>query len=240
MSVAIRLLETRKFLGLSQKDMGRRFGVSGTTWQNYELENASPNAHVLARLSAEGFDINWVLTGDGAMRAGDAAQAAPPAGFSELGARELRRGELGGEGRHVLVPRLTLRTIEDEAGRPMAVEDRSLFDALSFRRSFIEEELKAGTEDLVAIEAPDDAMLPAIARGDILLADTSEPRLRGSGVYIFASGGALMVRRLQVRIDGGVTVSSDNAARYPAEEIEREALGRVKIVGRVIWRGGRL
>lgn len=240
MSISARLGGIRKFLGLSQKEMGRRVGVSGTTWQNYELENASPNAHVLAHLSGEGFDINWVLTGEGAMRHEDAAADRPAPGFSELGTRELRRGEIGGEGRHVLVPKLTLRAIEGEDGRRMTVEDRVMLDTLSFRRDFIDRDLKTDAADLVAIEAPDDAMLPSIAPGDLLLADTSEPKLRGNGIYIFSSGGALTVRRLQIRLDGGFTVSSDNAARYPAEEIEPEALGKVRILGRVIWRGGRL
>lgn len=240
MSVSVRLGGIRKFLGLSQKEMGRRVGVSGTTWQNYELENASPNAHVLAHLSGEGFDINWVLTGEGTMRHEEAAPGNPAPGFSELGSRELRRGEIGGEGRHVLVPKLTLRAIEGEDGRRMTVEDRTMLDMVSFRRDFIAGELKAEAADLVAIEAPDDAMLPSIAPGDLLLADTSEPRLRGNGIYVFASGGALTVKRLQIKLDGGITVSGDNSARYPAEEIEPEALGKVRILGRVIWRGGRI
>ena len=240
MSVASRLTEIRRFLGLSQKEMGKRVGVSGTTWQNYELENASPNAHVLAHLSGEGFDMNWVLTGQGAMRGGEPKLERKDAGFSELGPRELERGALGGTGRHVLVPRLTLRTIEGETGGRMTVEERTMLDALSFRRDFVERELRADTASLVAIEMPDDAMQPTFNPGDLLLADTSEPKLRGSGVYVFASGGALMVKRLQMKLDGGVTVSSDNAERYPPEEIERDALDRVKIVGRVIWRGGRL
>ena len=115
-----------------------------------------------------------------------------------------------------------------------------MLDTISFRRDFIERDLKTGTTTLVAVEMPDDAMQPTFNAGDILLADTSDPQLRGSGVYVFASGGALMVKRLQMKLDGGLTVSSDNAERYPPEEIERDALDRVKIVGRVIWRGGRL
>ncbi|WP_365708329.1 S24 family peptidase [Parvibaculum sp.] len=240
MTVAARLTQIRRFLGLSQKDMGKRVGVSGTTWQNYELENASPNAHVLAHLSGEGFDMNWVLTGQGDMRGGAPKLETKEAGFSELGPRELARDEMGGAGRHVLVPRLTLRTIEGETGERMTVEEQTMLDAISFRRDFIERELKAGTGNLVAVEMPDDSMQPTFNPGDLLLADTSEPHLRGSGVYVFASGGALMVKRLQMKLDGGVTVSSDNAERYPPEEIERDALDRVKIVGRVIWRGGRL
>ncbi|WP_350121493.1 S24 family peptidase [Parvibaculum sp.] len=240
MTVAARLVQIRRFLGLSQKDMGKRVGVSGTTWQNYELENASPNAHVLAHLSGEGFDMNWVLTGQGDMRGGGPKLETKEAGFSELGPRELAREEIGGAGRHVLVPRLTLRTLEGETGGRLTVEERTMLDTISFRRDFIERDLKTGTTTLVAVEMPDDAMQPTFNAGDILLADTSDPQLRGSGVYVFASGGALMVKRLQMKLDGGLTVSSDNAERYPPEEIERDALDRVKIVGRVIWRGGRL
>lgn len=220
--------------------MGKRVGVSGTTWQNYELENASPNAHVLAHLSGEGFDMNWVLTGQGEMRGGQPKLEKKEAGFSELGPRELARDEMGGAGRHVLVPLLALRTLEGETGSRMTVEERTMLDAISFRRDFIERELKTETAALVAVEMPDDAMQPTFNPRDLLLADTSDPKLRGSGVYVFASGGALMVKRLQMKLDGGVTVSSDNAERYPPEEIERDALDRVKIVGRVIWRGGRL
>lgn len=220
--------------------MGKRVGVSGTTWQNYELENASPNAHVLAHLSGEGFDMNWVLTGQGDMRGGGPKLETKEAGFSELGPRELARDEIGGAGRHVLVPRLTLRTLEGETGGRLTVEERTMLDTISFRRDFIERDLKAEIATLVAVEMPDDAMQPTFNAGDILLADTSDPQLRGSGVYVFASGGALMVKRLQMKLDGGLTVSSDNAEHYPPEEIERDALDRVKIVGRVIWRGGRL
>ncbi len=174
------------------------------------------------------------------MRGGTPRLETKEAGFSELGPRELARGEIGGAGRHVLVPRLTLRTLEGETGGRLTVEERTMLDTISFRRDFIERDLKTGTTTLVAVEMPDDAMQPTFNAGDILLADTSDPQLRGSGVYVFASGGALMVKRLQMKLDGGLTVSSDNAERYPPEEIERDALDRVKIVGRVIWRGGRL
>ena len=83
-------------------------------------------------------------------------------------------------------------------------------------------------------------MQPTFAAGDILLADGSAPRMRGSGIYVFAGENALIVKRLQVKLDGGITVSSDNADLYPPEEIERNALDKIKIIGRVIWRGGRL
>ncbi|MCF8469588.1 MAG: helix-turn-helix domain-containing protein [Parvibaculum sp.] len=251
MSIATRLAQIRRFIGLSQKEMGKRVGVSGTTWQNYELENAAPNAHVLARLSAEGFDINWALTGEGQMRA---SQASPTqrdrdnpnpgtgkmAGFAEVAPLELDRERLISSGRHVLVPRHTLRAATRDDGRTIAVEDVGLLDTFAFHRDFIEHVLKADPATLIAIEAPDDTMQPTFAAGDILLADSSAPHMRGSGIYVFAGESALIVKRIQVKLDGGILVSSDNADLYPPEEIERSALDKVKIIGRVIWRGGRL
>lgn len=239
MTAAARLTAIRRFLGISQKEMGKRVGVSGTTWQNYELENAAPNAHVLAHLSGEGFDMNWVLTGEGAMRKEGTARKTD-AGFAELSPLELPRNQVGGAGAHVLVPRYALRTLDTETGKRMTVEDRTLLDAISFRRDFIQNELKADTAQLIAVEAPDDSMEPTFSAGDILLADTGEPKLRGGGIYVLASGSTLLVKRLQMKIDGGVIVSSDNAKLYPPEEIGKRDAEALKIVGRVIWRGGRM
>lgn len=239
MSVSARLAQIRRFLGLSQKDMGKRVGVSGTTWQNYELENAAPNSHVLAHLSGEGFDMNWVLTGQGEMRKENAARKSEP-GFGELSPLELQRDQVGGTGAHMLVPRYALRSLDTETGKRMTVEDRTLLDAISFRRDFIERELKADAAHLIAVDAPDDSMEPTFSAGDILLADTSDPKLRGGGIYVLASGSTLLVKRLQMKIDGGIIVSSDNTTRYPPEEIGKTAADALKIVGRVIWRGGRM
>jgi len=237
MSVAERLTRIRRFLGLSQKDMGKRVGVSGTTWQNYELENAAPNAHVLAHLSGEGFDMNWVLTGQGEMRKSAAAVRGPDRGFAERGQPGLARDEAGS---HIFVPRYALHIVESASGTRMRVEERSLLDAIAFRRNFIETELKADPARLLAVEMPDDSMMPTFSAGDILLADTSEPKTRGGGIYVLTIGSTLLVRRLQMKIDGSVIVSSDNATRYPPEEIGKEDAANLNILGRVIWRSGRM
>lgn len=240
MSVAERLTQIRRFLGLSQKDMGKRVGVSGTTWQNYELENAAPNAHVLAHLSGEGFDMNWVLTGQGEMRKSAAAVRGPDRGFAERGQPELARDEAGIAEAHIFVPRYALHIVESASGRRMRVEERSLLDAIAFRRDFIETELKADPARLLAVEMPDDSMMPTFSAGDILLADTAEPKARGGGIYVLTIGSTLLVKRLQMKIDGSVIVSSDNATRYPPEEIGKEDAANLNILGRVIWRSGRM
>lgn len=221
--------------------MGKRVGVSGTTWQNYELENAAPNAHVLAHLSGEGFDMNWVLTGQGEMRRRSATPVRwPDRGFAELAQPKLAHDQAGDAESHIFVPRYALRIVEGAGGARMKVEERSLLDAIAFRRDFIETELKADPARLLAVEAPDDSMMPTFSAGDILLADTSEPKARGGGIYVLTIGSTLLVRRLQMKIDGSVIVSSDNATRYPPEEIGKDDAASLNVVGRVIWRSGRM
>ncbi len=242
MSVTRRLIAIRDHLGLTQKAMAARMGVSGNTWQRCEAHNEPPNAMVLTRLAQEGFDTTWLLTGIGQMHreatATPTAAAVSPAqgGFSELKPEEMGPEGLGPRG-FVLVPRYALR--HDTASNRV-VEEMALASAMAFRRDWLERELHTQPTSLMLVEMHGDAMEPTIRNGDLMLVDHAEPRLRGAGLYVFRVGDMLAVRRLQLRLDGGFTLSSDNAARYPAEDIAREELDRIRILGRVIWSAGRL
>lgn len=241
MSVTRRLIAIRDHLGLTQKAMAARMGVSGNTWQRCEAHNEPPNAAVLTRLAQEGFDTTWLLTGVGQMRREAAAAPTPPAspaetGFSEPKSTDIGSQDLASHG-FVLIPRYELR--HDIASNAV-VEEQGFASALAFRRDWLERELHAQPATLMLVEMHGDAMAPTISHGNLILVDHAEPRLRGAGLYVFRVGDMLVVRRLQVRLDGGFTLSSDNAARYPAEDITREEFNRIRIIGRIIWSGGRL
>nr|WP_282183974.1 helix-turn-helix transcriptional regulator [Azospirillum sp. OGB3] len=79
-----RLKTVREFLGETQKTMSRRFHLGENTWQSYELNGKLPKGETLADLAALGIDMNWLLTGQGSMRASPGHSAAgdgalPPA-----------------------------------------------------------------------------------------------------------------------------------------------------------------
>jgi phage repressor protein C with HTH and peptisase S24 domain len=76
--------------------------------------------------------------------------------------------------------------------------------------------------------------------GDLLLVDAAQPRLRGSGIYAFRVQGMLAIRRLQMKLDGSVMISSDNPTAGPAENFTADDASSLDIVGRAIWAGGRL
>ncbi len=88
---------------------------------------------------------------------------------------------------------------------------------------------------LSVIEVEGDSMEPTLRDGDEILVDRT-PRPLRSGIHVIRLDDVLLVKRLEPGPGGTLRVISDNAA-YP--RMERSAL-EVEIVGRVVWKGGRL
>ncbi|QGN55986.1 S24 family peptidase [Novosphingobium sp. Gsoil 351] len=87
---------------------------------------------------------------------------------------------------------------------------------------------------LSAIEVEGDSMEPTLRDGDEILVDRT-PRPLRAGIYVLRLDDVLLVKRVD-RAGDALRLISDNRA-YP--EIERAA-GEVEILGRVVWKGGRL
>ena len=87
---------------------------------------------------------------------------------------------------------------------------------------------------LSAIEVEGDSKDPTLRDGDEILVDRT-PRALRAGIHVLRLDGVLLVKRVE-RAGDALRLISDNRA-YP--EIERAA-GEVEILGRVVWKGGRL
>lgn len=78
-------------------------------------------------------------------------------------------------------------------------------------------------------------MEPTLRDGDEILVDRTARPMR-AGIHVIRLDDMLLVKRLEPGPGGILRVISDNGA-YP--RIERPA-HEVEIVGRVVWKGGRL
>jgi len=58
---------------------------------------------------------------------------------------------------------------------------------------------------------------------------------RGEGLYVFSAATGLAIRRVQVGLKRGFVVSGSGIS----EELEATEVDRI-LVGKVIWRGGRI
>jgi phage repressor protein C with HTH and peptisase S24 domain len=150
-------------------------------------------------------------------------------GEAELGAPEEKSSRDRGE--WVEVPRIAL---EASAGPGATAAEEIPFDAFRFSRRWLREN---GLEpaQLSAIRVMGDSMDPLLRDGDEILVDRT-PRAFREGVHVVRLGEALHVKLLQAVPPDRLRLISKNAAYEPVEV----AMSDVDVVGRVVWKGGRI
>ena len=130
----------------------------------------------------------------------------------------------------VSVPRLPL----DASAGPGAFSAEEIsFDSYRFSRRWLREMGLDGA-DLSAIRVEGDSMEPLLRSGDEIFVDRN--KRAGEGVHVVRIGDALHVKQVQASAPGRIALISANDAYAPIE------LGReeVEVIGRVVWKGGRL
>ena len=55
-----------------------------------------------------------------------------------------------------------------------------------------------------------ESMTPTIQNGDVLLVNTGDNRFHSFGVYVLEVAGERLVKRVQPKLDGTLTLISDN------------------------------
>lgn len=88
---------------------------------------------------------------------------------------------------------------------------------------------------LSAIAVEGDSMEPLLRHGDEILVDRTQ-RAAQDGIHVVRVDGAVLVKRLQRSRPGVLVLRSDNPAYQPVEH----AQGDVEVIGRVVWKSGRL
>jgi len=81
MDLSDRLKNARESIAYTQKEMAKAVSVSVQMWQAYESGKSVPGGNVFEALARMGFNVNWLLTGDG------------PRGFSKEDSNKLQLKE---------------------------------------------------------------------------------------------------------------------------------------------------
>lgn len=129
------------------------------------------------------------------------------------------------------IPRLGLGA---SAGSGAVVPEEEPVGQIRFSARWLKSQgLEPGSLTVIAVEG--DSMEPTLRDGDEILVDRS-PRPLRAGIHIIRLDDVLLVKRLEPGPAGTVTVISDNPAYGRGER----SLADVEIIGRVVWKGGRL
>ena len=132
---------------------------------------------------------------------------------------------------YVDVPRLAIGA---SAGPGALPDAENAVDAFKFSRRWLAEQ---GLENaqLSAITVEGDSMEPLLNDGDEILVDRS-PRAFRDGVHVVRLSDTLMVKRVASAGAGRFSLLSQNLA-YPPVSVDAS---EIEIIGRVVWKGGRI
>lgn len=130
--------------------------------------------------------------------------------------------------------------VEASAGGGALVGEENLHGHLAFRAEWVRE-MGLDMARCAALSVRGDSMEPTLADGDTILVDLSQ-RDGADGIFCLRVGDTLLVKRVQHRLDGSLSVISDNPAYspellHPGEQSAFEVLGAVVWAGKTLRRG---
>jgi phage repressor protein C with HTH and peptisase S24 domain len=124
-------------------------------------------------------------------------------------------------------------------GGGVDVSEEPLGDPVFFRKTMIERLTRGKRSQLRVIDLRGDSMEPTLFDGDRAMVDLNDVDVAGNpGVFCLWDGTGLVVKRLQL-IPGErplVRIKSDNH-HYDTLDVDAQS---VRVIGRVVWRSGRL
>jgi len=200
---------------MSPADLANKLGIHKNTMTNYERGGSFPDAKILLNLLEifPGTNPTWLLTGEGSKNSSEPVQR----GF-------------------VMFPRYE---IEAGAGPGRTVQSEQVVDFVSFKEEWVQNFLRVPRKDLALLSVKGDSMNPTLNDGDMILVDLRSDRIDDSAIYVLEFDDALLVKRIQRKLDGSIVIKGDNP-HYEPEVLQKDRAETLRIIGRVVWSGRRM
>ncbi len=192
--------------------VGKTLGVTRETVSNWGTGKSRPPMIEIAKLADQmGISMDWVV-----------------GAWAQLKAKE---NAVANQDDFALVKELDVLA---SAGAG-ALNHESQTGLVSFRRDWLRDR-GINPNAATVISAWGDSMEPTIRSGDTLLVDNSIDRIRDEGIYVLVVNGLTLVKRLMMKTNGDLKLSSDNP-QYDSETIKKKDLSDLHVAGRVMWFG---
>ena len=217
--VTQRLYEAAKALRdiSGQSAVAREMNESPQTVKNWETRGVS-KAGALKAEEVFGVRAAWLLSGEGSMASNGSAPA---------------HEVVAVENNSVHIPMLANSGAMGD-GSEMLDADYVVGD-LALSPHWINQYIKpVRINELRFIHAHGDSMAPTFADGDVLLVDSgAKDPASHEGVYVLEVHGKIYIKRVRMRMDGTLEVSSDNMTIKTVDVLNGDH--QVRVLGRVVW-----
>ena len=204
-----RLRQIRNYLTETQVTFASRFGLKRHDIANYERGRADLPSRVMGGLDKLGFNIAWLLTGEG----------------------QMFRTAASTYGDMVLVNRYDVHV---GAGHGAYVVGEDVLGSVAFKKDWIKER-GLNSNNLALVDVVGDSMEKVLREGDFVLIDLSQIEIVSGKAYVIRIDDELLVKYLRYLPGGLIQVFSENSAVYPPFSIDKKELGTgIFIIGRVV------
>lgn len=209
----------------SARNYARQLGLGEATYRKL-LAGGNPRLDTLLQIQRNaGVSLQWLATGEGS-RIADPS----PAGFADDGA-PFDAGSVPTDFR--LIPRLD---VQPSSGFGALAADEGPLEMLAFRADWLRR-VGINPEHARVLTNRGDSNEPTIRDGDVLLVDTSINHIVDNAFYIVVFNGLALLKRVQLRRDGSVVLSSDNKLAYQDEIVPLAEVPDLRIAARLMWFG---
>lgn len=214
-----RLYQAAKTLSdvTGQSAVARVLNESPQTVKNWESRGVS-RAGALKAEEILGVRAAWLLTGEGSMSRDGVVSSLP---VHSPNSDEIRIPLLANAG--------SMGPGNDVLDGDYVVGD------LTLSSHWINQQIKpANIRELRFMHAHGESMAPTFSDGDVLLVDAGarDPSSM-EGVYVLEVHGKTYIKRVRMRMDGSLEVSSDNANIKTVDVLNGDH--EVRVIGRVVW-----
>ena len=221
---------TQAIGGRSVRSFAAACNLSDGVVRQYLSGKSEPGLTALLNIArTASISVEWLATGKGEMKWGEVTYP-----LTEV----LKTADIAGEPGEgfVRIPRYEVAASD---GGGAVIHSEQIVDHLTFKADWVRNALGVPLTSLALINVTGDSMEPTLSEGDLILIDMSHRGVKDNAVYVLQLNGALLVKRIQHKLDGSVIVKSDNAI-YDPERIGSEAVDTLNVIGRVVWCGRRM
>jgi phage repressor protein C with HTH and peptisase S24 domain len=205
--------------------LAKAAGVSPSAFRKWLKGESEPSRDRLVALArVAGISLAWLASGEGPE---PVFPAAPP------GAQQVSDRNGLESGAFLMLPSYAVSASAGAGRQPL----NTATHFIGFRHDWLHANFGLEPSDVQLESVVGDSMEPHIHDGDILLVNTTDQTFRNHGIYVIVVRNERLVKRVQRRFDGSLTLISDNQ-KYQAEHIPSNLAEEITVVGQVIWRGG--
>ena len=216
----------------SANSFARECSIGESSLRQY-LAGGVPGLDKVVQIArAQKVHVEWLATGEGPR------DIQPEGVLSPNGTDRERSEEAMVDAKSLAAPAADIRllpklTVEPSAGSGLIPAGETVDGYVAISDDYLRE---IGVDPRYAhvLRVSGRSMAPTINDKDVVIIDTSVRSPISEGVYTLVYGEAVLIKRIRLLRDGGVTLVSDNKSEgYLDETVPRSELATLSIVGRV-------